>query len=131
MLFHSFASQEERRAFGGGDFVELQYCKLTHGTAIREIVSFSMIKHWEDDSLYLCGDDLNVFYEVYGEILTGGTYANLEHGYLDCCGINYFSSEQAETIRQKLQAEQPIDYELLLNWLEQEKQYNGFYVLGV
>ena len=131
MLFHSFASQEERRAFGGGDFVELQYCKLNHGTAIKEIVSLYTIENWEDDSLYLCSDDMNVFSEVYGEFLFGGTYANQECGYLDYYGINYFSPAQAETIRQRLQVEQPMDYEILLNWLEQGTQYNGFYVLGV
>lgn len=131
MLFHSFASQEDRRTFGGGDFVELQYCKRNHSTTINEIVSNDRIEHWKDDSLYLCGDDMNVFYQVYGEILTGGTYANLEHGYLDCCGINYFSPAQAETIRQRLQTKQPTDYEILLHWLEQGKPYNGFYVLGV
>lgn len=131
MLFHSFASQEERRAFGGGDFIEFQYCKLKHGTAINEILSNDMLEHWEDNSLYLCGDDLNFFDDIYGDIITGGTYNNLASGSLDWYGINYFSPEQAETIRQQLQMEQPVDYEPLLNWMEQEKQYNGFYVLGV
>lgn len=28
MLFHTFRAQEERRRFGGTDFMEMQYCKL-------------------------------------------------------------------------------------------------------
>lgn len=131
MLFHSFASQEDRRTFGGGDFVELQYCKLKHGTTLNEILSNETMEHWEDDSLYLYGDDLNLFADLYGDIITGGTYYNLATGPLDRYGINYFSSEQAETIRQQLQTEPSTDDKILLHWLEQEKRYNGFYVLGV
>lgn len=131
LLFHSFHSQLERSAFGGSDFVEIQYCKLKRCTAIEEIVSSYLVEHWEDDSLYIYGDDLNRFCDVYGEIITGGTYANLESGYLDWCGINYFTPEQTTAIIKRLKEEKPPEHQTLVSWLEMGKPYNGFYVLGL
>lgn len=133
MLFHSFASQDERQEFGGGDFLEFAFCKLDKDTAIRDIVSTDAVAllHWSNASLYLCGDDWDAFCDAYGEIITNGTYANLEKGYLDWCGINYFSPEQMQLIIKHLRDKKPKDYQPLLNWLEQGTQYNGFYVLGL
>ena len=132
MLFHSFSSQEERRKCSNGDFLQFVFCKLDRGTAVEEIVSNRAVAPllWNHSSLYLCGDDWNEFCEAYGEIITGGTYENLEAGYLDWCGINYFSPEQMQHIIKRLREEKPKDYPLLLNWLEQGTQYNGFYLLG-
>ena len=132
MLFHSFSSKEERRKFSNGDFLQFVFCKLDRGTAVEEIVSNRAVAPllWNHSSLYLCGDDWNEFCEAYGEIITGGTYENLEAGYLDWCGINYFSPEQMQHIIKRLREEKPKDYPLLLNWLEQGTQYNGFYLLG-
>ena len=132
MLFHSFSSQEERRKFSNGDFLQFVFCKLDRGTAVEEIVSNRAVAPllWNHSSLYLCGDDWNEFCEAYGEIITGGTYENLEAGYLDWCGINYFSPEQMQHIIKRLREEKPKDYPLLWNWLEQGTQYNGFYLLG-
>ena len=133
MLFHSFRSQAERRKFGGSDFIQLTFCKLKRGTAIEEIVSNDAVipLAWNDSSLYIYGDDWNDFYDAYGEIITDGTYSNFKTGYLDWCGINYFSPEQAACIINKIQKEKPSDYQSLLAWLENGTQYNGFYVLGV
>ena len=133
MLFHSFSSQDERREFGGGDFLEFTFCKLRRGTSIKKIISDSEIAslHWSCASVYLCGEDWEVFRDAYGEIITGGTYANLETGSLDCCGINYFSPEQMKQIMKKIREEKPKDCQMLLNWLEQGTRYNGFYVLGL
>ena len=133
MLFHSFASQDERREFGGGDFLEFAFCKLRRGTSIKKIISDHEVSslHWSNSSLFLLGDDWEEFCNAYGEIVANGTYANLETGYLDCCGINYFSPEQVQVIIDRLREEKPKDYQPLLNWLEQDTQYNGFYVLGL
>lgn len=131
MLFHSFHSQVERRAFGGSDFIEIQYCKLKRCTAIEEIVSTDIVAFWEDDSLYVYGDDWTVFCDAYGEIITGGTYANLKSGYLDWCGLNYFTPEQTASIIKRIKDENPPEYQPLLSWLEKGTQYNGFYVLGL
>ena len=54
-----------------------------------------------------------------------------ETGYLDWCGINYFFPEQMQHIIKRLREEKPKDYHLLLTWLEQGTQYNGFYLLGL
>ena len=133
MLFHSFSSQDERRKFGNGDFLQFVFCKLDRGSAVEEIVSNRAVAPllWNHSSLYLCGDDWSEFCEAYGEIITGGTYENLETGYLDWCGINYFSPEQMQHIIKRLREEKPKDYHLLLTWLEQGTQYNGFYLLGL
>ena len=131
MLFHTFASQDERREFCGGDFIEFTFCKLDRCTVIEEIVSTDTVFHWSNSSLYLCGDDWNEFCDAYGEIITNGTYANLEKGYLDWCGINYFSPEQMQRIMKQIREEKPKDYQPLLNWLEKGTQYNGFYILGL
>ncbi len=133
MLFHSFHTQSERREFGGSDFLEFAFCKLSKGTPMKDIVSNDAVAslRWSNSSLYLCGDDWNEFCNAYGEIITNGTYGNLKKGYLDWCGINYFSTEQMMLIMKQLPLQKPKDYQLLLNWLEQGTQYNGFYVLGV
>lgn len=129
MLFHSFASQSERRQFGGGDFVELQYCQLEHGTAIETILSTDTLQCWKADSLYIFGDDWNVFCDNYGEIITDGIYANLESGYLDGFGINYFTPEQTAAFIKCIKNQKPMEYKTLVSWLE--RQNNGFYVLGL
>lgn len=98
MLFHMFSSQQERRNFGGSDFIELQYCKLPQGLKIKEIVSVDKISNWKNDSLYVSGDDMNLFYESYSNIITGGIYNNGKSGGMDLLGINYYSQEQAALI---------------------------------
>ena len=130
MLFYKFLSQEERRSFGGSDFVEFSYCKLSKDTNPRDIL-LTNISHWNNSSLYICGDDCDRFYENYGEIITDGIYANLEKGCLDWFGINYFNSAELLSIIDKIKLLKPYDYKTLLDWLESGKDYNGFYVLGV
>ena len=131
MLFHTFQNQEERRSFGGDDFIEFQYCRLKPGTSMEERLSLEWLDHWEDDSLYLCGDDWPEFAENYGEIITGGTYATLEQGPLDWCGVNYFTPAQRDAIMSRVLTEKPRDAQVLLDWLSREPESNGFYVLGL
>lgn len=130
MLFHIFSSQEERRAFGGSDFIELQYCLLRTGTQIEKIVSVDSVDHWKNDSLYIFGDDVNEFINHYGKIFYGGTYSNMETGFVDPFGINYYTPKQADTIIKKIAAEKLCDYQILLKWMENVNNYNGFYILG-
>lgn len=131
MLFHMFSSQQERRNFGGSDFIELQYCKLPQGLKIKEIVSADKIPHWKNDSLYVSGDDINLFYESYSNIITGGLYNNGKSGGMDLLGINYYSQEQAALIMKRIEEEKPPEYEILLRWLKSGINYTGFYVLGL
>ncbi len=130
MLFHTFASQDERREFGGSDFLELQLCELKRGTMLKEIASVD-IDHWKNDSLYICGDDMEEFYAIYGEIFRDGYYANGESGVVDCCGINYYTLEQTMLIVEKLKREKPKDFQVLLDWLSDAEEYNGIYLLGL
>ncbi len=131
MLFHTFASQDERRKFGGSDFVELQLCKLNRGTELEKIVSNEVIPHWKNDSLYVYGDDLEEFHAIYSRIFKDGYYANGERGMIDVCGINYYTLEQTMGIVEVLKREKPKDFQVLLAWLADGEKYNGLYLLGV
>lgn len=131
MIFSTFSSQEERREFGGGDFIELQYCRLPPYTEIKEIVSVDAIEHWKNDSLYIYGDFFDVFFSSYGTIITDGIYNNMEHGPIDLCGINFYAQAQAKQIIEHVEAKRPPEYQTLLNWLKAGERYIGFYVLGL
>lgn len=131
MLFHSFHSQEERKTFGGSDFIELQYCRLPEGTSLRDIVSVDAIEHWKDNSLYIFGDDMDLFYQNYGDIITDGMYNNGNCGQMDLFGINFYNREQATEIIERLIEEKPPEYHILVRWLQTGKHHLGFYVLGV
>lgn len=61
-MFHHFIDQEERIAYGGSAFLELQYCQMKFGTSIKKIVAVRSISHWQTDSLYVYLDDLDDFY---------------------------------------------------------------------
>ncbi len=130
MLFYKFSSQEERRKYGGSDFIELQYCKLSKDSKITSIISIESINCWKDDSLYVSGDDMELFFSQYKEIFNGGIYNNGKNGVVDLLGINYYSPQQSEIIIKHVLEQQPLDYQILLNWLKDVKRYNGFYILG-
>ena len=131
MLFHMFKSQEERRNFGGSDFIEIQHCKLPESTKLEKIISVKEVSHWENDSLYVSGDDMNLFYEQYKDIITGGVYNNGKNGVMDLYGINFYSREKADLIIKGIEDEKPQEYEILLRWLKSGTDYLGFYVLGL
>ena len=131
MLFHSFNSQEERRKCGGSDFIEIQHCSLNKNTPLKDIVSNDFISSWKDDSLYIYCNDMNIFYNIYENIITGGTYSNFESGCMDLYGINYYSPEKTSLIIENLTDEKPAEYKVLLKWLENSKNSNGFYIFGV
>ena len=131
LLFHTFFSQKERRKFGGSDFFEIQFCRLPKNTAIEIIVSVDNIVDWQDDSLYVFGNDYNLFFKEYERIFNCGIYNNLKSGTIDPYGINYYRPELIDGIIAKLHKIMPTDYEKLVEWLNTAKTYNGFYVLGV
>ena len=131
MLLHMFRSQEERRSFGGSDFIEIQYCKLPQGSKLKKIVSVDEVSHWKNDSLYVSADDMNLFYECYGNIITGRGYNNGESGAMDLFGINFYSKEQAALIMKRIEDKKPPEYQILLRWLQSGINYIGFYILGL
>ena len=129
MLFLSFNSQKERRAYGGSAFIEMQFCKLPAETKVKDIVAVSNINHWQNDSLYI--NDENVFYQEYCHIFNCGIYNNLKIGVIDIYGVNYYAPSLIDSLIEKLCEEKPVDYEKLVRWLNQAKEYNGFYILGI
>ena len=130
-MFHTFKSKQDRRAFGGSAFIEIQYCKLKQNTRIKKIVSVRAINYWQDDSLYIYVDDIDKFYSNYKDIFNNGVYNNLGKGEIDLFGINYYSSQQLIEIIDKIEKQKPLDYAVLLEWLKQGMNYNGFYILGI
>ena len=128
-MFYIFKSQEERRNFGGSAFLEIQFCRLPLGTKIDKITAIDSITNWQNDSLYT--DDENWFYEQYSAIFSCGVYNNLKTGTVDVYGINYYSPGQTDLIIEKLQTKQPECYMVLIEWLREAKNYNGFYILGI
>ena len=131
MLFHSFNNQDERRAFGGSDFLELQFCKIKKGTNIKSIVATRNIVDWCNDSLYVSGDDTDVFYKHYKDVFKNGVYNNLKSGDIDFFGINYYSTDQVNEMIKIIEENKPEEYTVLLSWLNKAKEFNGVYILGV
>lgn len=129
MLFHIFNDQEERRAFGGSDFLELQFCEHKSGTSIKRIVNKT--ENLRNDSLYISGDDMDTFYSCYKDVFKNGTYNNLKSGEIDFFGINYYSPEQVAEMIKIIEETKPTDYETVLDWLVKAKEFNGVYILGV
>lgn len=131
MLFHTFASQDERRAFGGSAFMELQKCKQKPGTKLEKILSIETIVHWKNDSLYVYIDDIHGFQAQYGNIFRDGCYQNGERENFDCYGVNYYTPEQTLRIAKALTEEMPTDFQVLLDWLKTAEKCNGIYLLGL
>jgi len=129
MLFYRFRSQEERSAFGGAAMLELQYCRLHSANTLSDLVAVENIVHWQNDSLYVA-DEL-LFYQEYSHIFNCGVYNNLNSGTVDIYGINYYAPEQTERLLQRLRAEKPCGYEQLADWLEESRDFHGFYILGL
>ena len=129
MLFHTFSFQQNRRDFGGSAFMELQFCKLPYESKIKKIVS--NIMNWQNDSLYVHIDDVEIFDQEYGRIFNDGIYNNLKSGTVDIYGINYYKPSLTDAIIEEIKKEKPSDYETLISWLITSKSYNGFYILGI
>lgn len=130
MLFHIFNNQDERREFGGSDFLELQFCQLKRGTSIKKIVDTDTITCWLNDSLYVHGDDWDTFYKHYKIIFRNGVYPNLKSGEIDWSGINYYSPEQVNEMIKALEKNKPKDYQVVSDWLNKATEFNGVYILG-
>ena len=128
-MFLSFSSQEERRAYGGSDFVEIGFCTLPAGTKPADAVRLENIHSWQDSSLYVADD--HAFYEEYCAVFTGGYYANGKTGTMDLTGINYYPAAMLEGIIAKIRALAPMDSATLCAWLERAREYNGFYIFGL
>lgn len=130
MLFHTFSTQEERRRFGGSDFIELQYCRLKRGTSFRKLTS-ACRTHWEDDSLYVPGQCMDEFLAAYSGVLGEAVYSNKKSGLVYPFGPNYYPPERVPAMLDRLRERNSEDDRTLAKWLQKAAEHNGFYVLGV
>ena len=119
MLFHVFNSQEERRAYGGSAFIEIQFCKLPDEKIVNKRVALRSLHHWQNDSLYI--DDETLFYNEYHLIFDD----------LDIFSMNYYGPETIKPIIERIIITKPMEYEFLVDWLIKAKEFNGFYILGL
>ena len=114
--------------------IEFVFCEFPNHYSIKEIVSvnkISKMKSNKKDYLYVFVDDFDLFFEKYGNIITGGIYNNKNNGPIDMCGINYYSLSLIDKVIKQIEEEKPDDYETILSWLEKAKQHNGFYIFGI
>ncbi len=130
-MFLKFNIQDERSAYGGTCFIEIQYCRMPAGTAGEKLVDISSIKNWEDSSLYIHEEKMGEFYSEYRDILRDGLHSNLNEGPPDVWGINYYSAKKTALVIERLSEIKPEGYEILEEWLRNSKNKNGFYILGV
>ena len=128
-MFLKFDSQEDRRKYGGSCFIEIQFCKLPSGKKIESIIKG--YDHWQNDSLYIYDTDHSAFYLIYKDIIGYGIHPNMSEGYFDTWGVTYYDFNMIEAIEERLKEYKPEEYEILFKWLEEAKQYNGFFILGV
>ena len=128
-MFLKFASQDERREYGGTGFIEFQFCNLPEGTPVQTILALDNIVFWREDSLYVRGD--SPLYAEYKNIFGKGIYNNMSEGLFDYYGITYYKPEQIEEIVNRAGEYKPDGYKILIGWLKEAKQYNGFYILGM
>ncbi len=130
-MFLKFEKKEDRQAYGGTAFVELQYCKLPVDASNKEIVAVDAIKNWDATSLYIYSDEMNAFYSEYKDVLGDGLYHNMKEGTVDLYGINYYNVEKTKNILHKLDTLKPKEYAIFLQWLKDNPHDNGFYILGI
>lgn len=128
-LFRQFRSLQERAEAGGHDALELQFCTLPQKTPLELRVEVSGITHGRTDSLYVT--DAQRFLQIYGHIFADGLYNNLQTGPVDVCGINYYAPERVMSMMVQVRREAGQESEVLAQWLDRARWYNGFYVLGV
>ena len=126
-MFKKFQSHEERRKCGGSCFIELQFCTLPESECLEVILNH--YDNWKNDSLYVHGDE--PLYTVYGPIFGNGLHPNMTESYFDTWGITYYKPSLIEEIIERALQSKPVEYELLVDWLNKAKNYNGFYIRGV
>lgn len=110
---------------------EMQYCKFKTGTSLKKLVGINSINNWQNDSFYIYVDDIDAFYCEYKEIFAHGLYNNDQFGVVDIYGINYYSQDEVLKIRDRIASKKPVEYEKLLEWLDNGLHYNGIFILGI
>lgn len=130
MLFRPY--REGQSSF----YLEFQYCDYSKESPVKGgIVSVANIIFRRCDSLYVHGDDMFDFYDLYKTIFCNGFYNNGKRGVVDMWGINFYPPEEAslvvKRVRELVHERGSDDDRTLLKWLESVEQHNGFYILGI
>jgi hypothetical protein len=126
-----FKNIEERSTYNSTAFMEIQLYKLSDKSTVKKRFGANDIKHWASDSLYVYHLDVDKFLAEYGEIFVNGEYANHKTGFIDPYGVTYFPKEQIKDYIHRILISKPIDYEIMLEWLNEALKYNGIYILGL
>lgn len=87
----------------------------------------------EEDSLFVPFYKDDIFFKEYFKYLEPTETPNGETRF-DGCGINYYTKEQAKTMFERIKADKPKEYTVLLRWLEKvifDTDCKGFYILGI
>lgn len=121
----------EMKNYNSTAFLEIQYCKLKISKSIKKYVSVRNMKYGLIDSLYIYHSDIEKFFDEYGEIFKNGIYNNLKTGSIDPYGINYFQKNQINDFINYMLESKPTDYKIMIKWLKEALQYNGFYILSL
>lgn len=98
---------------------------------INKLFDFKKKDFWKEDSILLPINNMNIFFDNYGEFLEP---TNSPDGSGRFCyyGINFYTKQQTEDMLIKIKNKKPKDYEMLCPWLEQAyKEHNGFFILGI
>lgn len=103
----------------GTCFIELQYCKCKKYKCINQI------EHWNEESLYIGIDSLNLFLNEYLEIFN-------KVNKIDIYSYNYFTFNQVKKLRSLLLEQMPTNYNIIVKWLDIciDKGYT-MYLLGI
>lgn len=112
----------------GTAYFEFQYCKKEWN--IKKILKKGYL-FWEKDSLLVHIDNGKNFFESYLKYLE---FTNAPNGTTEFCsyGVNYYTKEQTFSILERMKADKPKDFEVLVAWLEKAAvEYNGFFFLGI
>ena len=109
----------------------MQICYQPKGTSINQIVAVR--DFWHLDSLYVDGNVpyYNTFYSTYVSIFGPCLHSNLSEGPFDTWCVNYFPPDRINGIRERAMTARPEGYEVLMEWLEEAENHNGFYILGL
>ncbi len=128
ILFKEF---NEMKKYNSTAFVEIQYCKLSDSKSMKKKVAVRNMEYRLLDSLYIYISDMEKFFDEYGEIFINVTYNNLKTGYIDPYGINYYQKNQINDFINHMLESKPTDYKIMIEWLKEALQFNGFYILGL
>ena len=122
---------DEKITFNSTAFLEIQFCKINDKKWGKKEFEVRNIKYGAQDSLYVYHFDIDEFLAEYGEIFVQGEYVNHKTGYIDPFGVTYFPKERIDDFIQRIFVSRPIDYEIMIEWLNEALKYNGINFLGL